>query len=167
MLEERRRRFSEVLPGLKRMETEGKLEQKNATVYEGIKGLKSAYNDIYMTMKPGEEYYFFQVAADSLKSRRIFLFFRNWHRRRSGKGVNIRGLAIEAAREPMKGIFRGLPHSKLRYVDEFLPTGMVVYKNKTLLIDFQDQPAAFLIQSQAIADSFRQFFEVKWKTAKN
>jgi sugar-specific transcriptional regulator TrmB len=165
-LEERRRKFSEVLPKLKKMEAAGKQEQKSARALEGMKGFRAAVNDVYMTMKPGEEYYFFQVETENLMKKRVRLFFRNWHLRRSAKGILVKGLAPEAAREPMKWIYGGVKHTKVRYVKDFLPTGTVVYKNKVILMDIGDQPAVFVIQCQAIADSFRRFFETKWKGAK-
>ncbi|MCX6771037.1 MAG: helix-turn-helix domain-containing protein [Candidatus Micrarchaeota archaeon] len=164
-MEEKKRRLEEVLPLLKKMEAGGKQEQKSARVFESLKGFRSAFNDVYVTMKPGEEYYFFQVDTEQLKKKRIHMFFRNWHLRRSGKGIKVKGLAVKEAREAMKGIYE-LPHTNVRFVDEFLPTGMVVYKDRTLLLDLADPPSAFCIQSGSIADSFRRFFEAKWKTAK-
>jgi len=165
-MEEKKRRLTEKMPLLKRMEAEGKQEQKSARVFEGIRGFKSAFNDVYMTMKPGEEYCFFQMAAKEIAQKKISFFFRKWHLRRAAKGINAKGLAIEAAREPMKYVFNGLPHTKLRFVDGIFPTGMVVYKDKVLFLDFSDPPTAFQLQSSTIADSFRLFFDHKWKTAK-
>jgi len=164
-MEEKKRRLSEMMPMLKRMEAGGKQEQKSARVFESLKGFRSAFNDVYVTMKPGEEYYFFQVDTEQLKKKRIKMFFQNWHLRRSGKGIKVKGLAVREAREAMRGIYE-LPHTKVRFVDEFLPTGMVVYKDKMLLLDLADPPSAFCIQSQSIADSFKRFFEAKWKTAR-
>ena len=165
-LDERKRRLESMMPHLKKMEAKSEREQKTARVFEGMKGLKTAYNDVYLTMKPGEDYVFYQVEAGELERKRISVFFRNWHRRRAGKGIKVRGLAVNSAKKPMKAVFEGLPHSKIRFVDGMLPTGMVVYKDKLLLLDLGDPPAAFLIQSKSIAGSFRGFFDEKWKTAR-
>ncbi len=164
-MEEKKRRLSEMLPMLKRMEAGGKQEQKSARVFESLKGFRSAFNDVYVTMKPGEEYYFFQVDPKQFQKKRIKMFFQNWHLRRSGKGIKVKGLAVNEAREEMMEICC-LPHTKVRFVDEFLPTGMVVYKDKVLLLDLGDPPTAFCVQSKAIADSFKRFFEEKWKAAR-
>ena len=164
-MEEKKRRLAEMMPMLKKMEAGGKQEMKSARVFESLKGFRSAFNDVYVTMKPGEEYYFFQVDTEQLQKKRIKMFFKNWHLRRSGKGIKVKGLAVKDAREAMRGIYE-LPHTKVRFVDEFLPTGMVVYKDKMLLLDLADPPSAFCIQSQAIAGSFKRFFEAKWKTAR-
>ena len=165
-LEEKRRRLEEMLPHLKKMQAMASSEQKSARVFEGFKGLKTAYNDVYLTMAPGEDYCFFQASPIDLSRKRVLMFFRNWHRRRSGKGVKVRGLGVQETRGPMKAIFKGIPHTKYRFVDEFLPTGMVVYKDKLLLLDLGEPPAAFLIQSKNIVQSFRGFFDTKWKKAR-
>ncbi|HQT44672.1 MAG TPA: helix-turn-helix domain-containing protein, partial [Candidatus Micrarchaeota archaeon] len=135
-LDEKKARFSDLAPKLRAMESKSSLEQKSAKVFLGIKGLKSAFNDIYMAMEPGEDYCFFQMGAESLSQKQVSLFFRQWHTRRSEKGVNVRGLSTLAAKPAVKKIFEGLKHSRLRYVREFLPTGTVVYKNKILIVDF-------------------------------
>jgi len=165
-LEERKKRLMEMLPGLKKLEAQGAREQKSARVFEGFKGLSSAFNDVYMTMKKGGEYCFFQMASDALAEKQVSFFFRKWHLRRSSAGILAKGLAVGSTRKPMEYIFKGLPCTKLRFVDEFMPTGMVVYKNKVLLLDFTGAPTAFQIQSQSIADSFRRVFDAKWKIAK-
>ena len=164
-MEEKKRRLSEMLPLLKKMEAGGKQEMKSARVFESLKGFRSAFNDVYVTMKPGEEYCFFQVDIEQLQKKRIKMFFQNWHLRRSRKGIKVKGLALEGAREAMRGIYE-LPHTHVRFVDEFLPTGTVVYKDKLLLLDLADPPSAFCIQSQSIADSFRRFFDAKWRAAR-
>ena len=164
-MEEKKRKLGEMMPLLKRMEASGKQEQKSARVFEGFKGLKIAFNDVYLAMKPGEEYCFFQVSREDISRRRIQLFFRNWHRRRSAKGIKVKGLSVNGTREAMEGIY-DLPHTRVRFVDDFLPTATVVYKDKTLLLDLSDPPSAYLIQSQKIADSFRLLFDAKWKGAR-
>lgn len=164
ILEDKRRKFEEALPEIKRRQNIG-IQQKSARVYEGLNGLKSAFEDVLGTMKRGEQYYFFQVSPEFLKDERVAAFFRNYHRKRSGRGIRVRGLAINGAKAGMKGIYN-VPHTEVRFVREFLPTGLVVYKDKLLTLDWDDEPAAFTIQSKSVADSYRKFFEQKWKSAK-
>lgn len=164
-LDEKARKFKEMLPELKALEKKS-LAPRNAKVFEGIRGLKSAYNDILHSMKKGEEYCFFQVSSKLLNEKSIFTFLRAHHMKRSAKGVRVKGLAISDARESMQKIFAGLKHARLRYVESFLPTGLVVYKDKVITLDLSEEPSAFLIQSQSVADSYKKFFEERWKTAK-
>lgn len=165
-LEEKKHRFEDVLPQLRDIERMSEHKQ-TAKVYEGIKGLRAAYNDVLLTMKKGEWYRFFQVPKEKLYDEEVIRFFRNWHTRRSKKGVNVMGLCPTAMKRVIiERIFKGLTHSKLRFTAEVLPTGMVIYANKTMIIDWEEQPVTFVIESKAVAESYRKFFDEKWKTAK-
>lgn len=163
-LDDRKRRFEEALPWMKKLQNSG-TRIKSARVFEGLNGLKSAFADVLATVKRGEEYYFFQVSPEYLNDKRVALFFRNYHRKRSGMGIKVKGLSIIGAKRRMQYIY-DLPHTQVRYLKEFLPTGLVVYKDKLMTLDWDDEPAAFLIQSKSVADSYRKFFEQKWKIAK-
>ncbi len=163
-LDDKRRKFEEALPEIKKRQNAG-AGLKSARVYEGLNGLKSAFADVLATMKKGEDYCFFQVPPEYLSDRRVALFFRNYHLKRSGMGICVRGLSIIGAKEKMGGIY-DLPHTDARYLKEFLPTGLVIYKDRVLTLDWDGEPVAFLIQSKSVADSYRKFFEEKWKIAK-
>lgn len=164
-LEDKKSRYEEILPQLKGMEQMSEHKQ-TAKVYEGIKGLKAAYNDILLTMRKGEKYLFFQVPKERLYDEETIQFFRNYHIKRSKRGINVNGLCPTPARESIKRIFGGLPHTKIHFTEDVFPTGIVVYANKTMIIDWEGQPVTFVIESRAVADSYRKFFDVKWKTAK-
>lgn len=165
-LHEKEKKFADILPSLKKIESR-KENARGARFYEGMRGLRSAYDDVLQTMKKGEEYYFFQIPSYQISDKRIFLFFRNYHLKRSGMGINVRGLALQDARRTMKDIYFDLPHTQTRFVKEFLPTGLVVYKDKVMTIDLAEkEPVAIIIQSKGIADSYRRFFDEKWKGAR-
>ena len=163
-LEEKKRKFNEILPLLKQKE-EAHKQKQSARVYEGINGLKTAFGDVLSTMKAGEEYYFFQLSQEDLLNEQAVLFLRNYHLKRSEKGIHVKGLAISPARKQMAWIYK-LPHTQVRYLSEFTPTGVIIYKNKVIQLDWKHIPTAFVIESQSVADSYRRFFEQKWKQAK-
>lgn len=162
-LEEKKRKLMELLPELKEKEQLSKQKQ-TAKVYEGVKGLQTAYNNILESMHRGEEYYFFQFPRYKLKNKTIITFFRNYHLKRSAKGIRVKGLASQDTCDIMKEVYT-LPHTKIRYLTECLPTVMVIYNNKVIMLEWEDRPTAFVIQSDAIAHSYKKFFEEKWKQA--
>lgn len=164
-LEDKKRRFHEILPLLKEKEA-AHLQKQSARVYQGINGMKTAFQDVLSTMKKGEEYYFFQLNKEDLLNEQAVLFLRNYHLKRSEKGIRVKGLAIQQARQLMAWIYK-LPHTQVRYLSEFTPTGLVIYKNKVIQLDWKNIPTAFVIESASVADSYRLFFEQKWKQAKN
>jgi len=164
-LEEKRRKFMEILPELK--EKEKLSQQKHAArVYEGINGLKTAFNDILISLKPGDEYYFFQVTKKKLFDNTVTRFFRNYHLKRSEKNIKVKGLAIKDSKPLVDEVFKDLKHTEIRYIDEFTPSGVVIYANKVITLDWENIPTAIVIESKAIADSYKSFFKEKWKKAK-
>lgn len=165
-LEEKKRNFETILPKLKELQNSEKNPQ-SAKVYKGMKGLMVAMNDVLFSMNKGEEYYFFQAPNQNLLNPRVTLFFRNYHLKRAEKGIKVKGLAITHSSKKVKEIFAKIKNTKLRYVKDFLPTGLIIYKNKTITLDFNDTPTAFVIESKTVADSYRKFFEDKWKIGKD
>jgi sugar-specific transcriptional regulator TrmB len=162
---EKEKRFLDILPELKKMEKNPE-RVRGAKVFEGIKGLRAAFDDILATMKKDEHYCFFQVYNHQIQQKKVGDFFRNYHSKRSGLGINVRGLAPIESKEAMRTIYE-FPNTKIKYVKEFLPTGLTIYKDKVITIDWEGkEPIAITIQSKAVADSYRRFFDLKWKEAK-
>ncbi|MBI4044040.1 MAG: hypothetical protein HY393_04520 [Candidatus Diapherotrites archaeon] len=162
--EERKRKFDEILPLLKQKEKKG-IETRSAKMYEGMKGLRAAYDDVLHTMKRGELYYFVQVPKEKLSEKQYKLFYRNYHTLRSEKGINVRGLSYFGTEGAIKDVFAGLPHTEIRYTHEIGPTSLVIYANKVMTIDVTDEPVVFVMESFGVANSYRRFFEDKWKRA--
>jgi hypothetical protein len=62
-----------------------------------------------------------------------------------------------------------IAYTKFRYIkDEFSsPTTTFIYDDKTAIIVWSETPIATLISSKDVADSYRKYFEMLWKTAKS
>jgi hypothetical protein len=129
---------------------------------KGVKGLQVAYSDILETMKKGEEYYFFQMNQENLFNEELITFFRNYHIKRAEKGIKVKGLAMKETKEKTTQIWENLKNTTVKYVEDFLPTGLVVYKNKIILIEWEHSPMAVVIESKVLSNSYKQFFLDKW-----
>jgi len=162
-LERKKKKLKEILPELKEKEKISKQKQ-NAKIYEGVKGIMTAFNDILETMKKGEEYYFFQFPFDKLKNERVLLFLRNYHLKRAEKGIKVKGIASPKCKVLMRDTYT-LPNTKIKYLEAPAPTVVVIYKNKILQLDWGEVPTAFTIQSETIYNSHKKFFLEKWKKA--
>ncbi len=163
-LEEKKRKFIEILPLLKEKEKLSKQKQ-TAKVYEGLNGLKAAFNDILVSLNKGDEYYFFQIIRKKLLDEKIILFFRNYHLKRSSKGITVKGIALSDSKNIIKEIFKDIKKTKIKYLDELIPSGVIIYNNKVINLDLEDIPTAIVIESNAISESYKKFFLEKWKTA--
>jgi len=164
-LEEKKRKIIKILPSLKARQKVISKKQ-TAKVFEGLNGLKVAFEDMLNSLKKGEEYYFFQIPPKGFENEEIITFLRNYHLKRAEKGIKIKGLAIKDTKENVQEIFKDIKNSQIKYVDEFLPCGITIYKNKITLIDLDRKPSAITIESKSIADSYREFFLEKWEQTK-
>ncbi len=160
-LDEKKRKLTELLPALKEVERLSS-EKQSARVYQGINGLKAAFNGILNTMKQGETYYFFQVPKEKLLNDQVVLFLRNYHLKRAEKGIHVKGLALNTNKKLVEKIFHGIRRTQIRYLAEITPTGLIIYKDKVITLDWDATPTAFIIESRAVAESYKQFFEQKW-----
>lgn len=163
-LNEKKRKFEEILPELKEKEEKSK-QKESAKIYQGINGLKAAFNDILTSLKKNDTYYFFQVRTEDLKEQNIKTFLRNYHLKRAEKGIKVKGLAHNNVKQVVSEIFKGIANSNIRYLNELTPTGIIIYQNKVMTLDFST-PTIFVIESNTISNSYKNYFEEKWKIAK-
>ncbi|MDP6294280.1 MAG: hypothetical protein QGG83_05970, partial [Candidatus Woesearchaeota archaeon] len=62
---------------------------------------------------------------------------------------------------------KGLKNYKVRFFQEPLPNSWtMIYQDKVLIATAIPQTIGFVIQSKAIADQYKTFFQSMWKRAK-
>jgi len=83
--------------------------------------------------------------------------------RRAESGINLKMLANEETRGNIE-----LPTKKnaeIRYLPQYLATKMeiVIYKNKSFITLWTENPIAFLIENEEATRSFKTYFDSFWK----
>jgi len=139
-------------------------DKQEAIVFEGIEGVKAAFNRIIDTLKPGEEYLVFTL-GEELGLPIVKTFFQNYHKKRIEKKIKVRLIVNQKIKE----IFRKnhlYPGMSTRYTNLGIPTGIFIYENKVMSVVWSDKPTAFVISSKANTQRYREFFEYLWKLAK-
>lgn len=164
-LEDKKNKFQEILPQLKQKE-ESLKNKLGAQIFEGFNGLNAVFEDIIQTMKKGDTYYFFSSPSENIKSKIWDNIFRSFHLKRSKKGINVKGLSTPANKQVLKDLFNDVKHTQIGFIDEFAPTGIIIYANKIVTWEWQEKPIAVVIESKTIARSYKDFFEKMWKIAK-
>ena len=153
--------LSKMLPALNSLH-QIKPEQE-AEIFVGFKGLKAAYLKIAADYK-GEEWLFFYIHREGY-SKESDVFFRNmsrWFRKLSS--LSARGICNEEYRKSK--YIQNATFMKIRYVNFPIPGTIDICRNKILLVSWSVRPVAFLITSQEVADTMREYFESVWKAAK-
>ncbi len=148
------------------MQTKSSSDQE-IVVYEGFSGIKSAFLDILSTMPSGSEYCVLGARSGE-PVELVEKFLKRFHIRRGRKRIRIKLLANEDMKKVMERRFRRDKYSELRY----MPSGYVtrltpnIYGDKVLLAIWMDKPSAVVIKNSAVADSFREYFELIWESSK-
>lgn len=134
-------------------------------VYVGWEGMKTANEDIINTLKKGEEWLEMGL-SEQPKSWEIY--FNKKQKVRAKKGIIHKSIINEQYRALYRAR-KNLPHTEFRFLPKNLkmPISTEIYANKvSIFILLQESPTTIIIESKAVADSFRKYFYLLWKTSK-
>ena len=151
-----------IIPELKSIQ-ESKQKIQSSQIFEGYEGIKTVLNLILESLKSNEEYYAFSI-GDEINNERVRLFFQNYHRKRISRKIRVKIIA-----NSRRSFFRKLSKLKdlqIRYYDNPVPLGVFIFKDYVATLTFREKPTAFLIRSQQIADSYKDFFINLWEKSK-
>lgn len=126
--------------------------------------MKTVFNLILESLGPNEEYYAFSI-GEELKNKNVMLFLQNYHLKRIRK--NIKAKTIANSKE--KALFRRLSKIKglqIKYYNNPVPLGVFIFKDYIATFTFRGKPTVFLIRSEQIANSYKDFFNGLWKISK-
>ncbi|NQU79341.1 hypothetical protein HQ545_06260 [Candidatus Woesearchaeota archaeon] len=162
-LDDKRTMIKNILPQL--ILRQEHAPKSNVKVFTGFEGLKTANEDIINTLQKGESW----LSMGLTKQPESWeIYFTKRQKVRAGKGIIHKHLL----NEKYKSLYekrKKLPHTEFRFLPKEIemPTSIEIYKEKVLiLILLQDDPMAIMIESKPVSDSFRNYFNVLWKTAK-
>lgn len=164
-MENKVKRFDEILPELKLKQKFAKIETF-AEIFKGKRGI----NQLYATLlnSGGKEYNTFggglQVTFDVMGER----WWKNLHVKRIAKKIPCRQVFDETIRN-----FGDELNKKSLTKIRFLPKGYAQLQETIIIGDyvgiaiFTENPYGILIKDKAVAEGYRKPFELLWKTAKS
>jgi sugar-specific transcriptional regulator TrmB len=160
ILENKRILFEKVLPKLKsRYETSG--AKQEIIILKGKNGLKTAFDD---QIKIGKTIY---VYGASEKYNTVLKYYSYQHRkRRLVKKIKVKIIYYESVRGTEKA---RIPMAEVKFLpDEFKGIiDTIIYGNKVELFFWTEDPFVVMIESNELSESYRKFFNLLWKIAKN
>ena len=161
-IQKQEQRVQEIIPKLILKTKEA--NASNVKVFTGFEGLKTANEDIINSLQKGEEWLSMGLTEQPTSWEK---YFTKRQVIRAKKGIIHRHLLNEKY-QILYTKRQKLPHTYFRFLPQNLeiPTSTEIYKNKTLIFILNpEDPMAILIESRAVADSFRKYFEILWKQA--
>ena len=166
-LEEKKDTLEKQEEGLKKLIPQLELKQKlsqyktEATIFKGMKGMKTAFNDVLKTMKRGEEYH---VLVGMEPKEPVFSFINHYHQRRSKAGVKVKLLYSPSSAKYAHAIEK-IPHTTVKIAPYQLLSSsfILIYKHKTLITMLDgDDLTVFKLDSTLAAKSFKTTFDLLW-----
>ena len=160
ILKDRERRVENILPELelKRQLAEDKEESE---VYKGLSGIKSMLQAFISDGEKGDEFLFFG-GEEKEYDEAVGKVYLQYDKRRQDMGLKVYGVVPSYKR----GLYGEFDYIEPRYADFPLPPNMGIFRNKILIISWNDAPTGFLIESKVIAEQYRQMFWNIWKVSK-
>ncbi|MBI5072820.1 hypothetical protein HZA99_03300 [Candidatus Woesearchaeota archaeon] len=159
-LAKQREELQHIIPQLELKQKYSK-HTSEATIFRGLKGVKTAYEEILKTLHAGEEYY---VTGGMLHHQAYFNYIAEFHKRRSKKGIKVKLLYTDLAKSIAERI-QVLPGTKIKFApNQFLSSCFVVmYKTKTLItVASKDDLTLFQIDNKGVTESFIAQFKLLW-----
>lgn len=136
-------------------------EKQNATIYKGMKGLKSVAEDVIKTKKE-----ILVFGAEGNFEKLFENYFEQWHLKRKLNKIPLKIIFNERVRKNKENW--EFAFSEIRFNDslEDTPATTWIYGDKVVIIVWSEQPIVTLIESKKVSKSYKQFFDILWKSSK-
>ena len=161
-VEEEEAAVSKMLPSLLMMENQ-KAEPKEASVFTGARGIKTAFADIVNSLGRGEEVHImgiYRFGAPFLRA------VQNFHKNRSLKGIKAKILFNRSAKGTAKMLGQYRPiEARFMPNDMFTPAIFLIYRDK-VIVSLGDEFTMFMIKSASAAKAFDAYFDAMWASSK-
>jgi sugar-specific transcriptional regulator TrmB len=161
IIEEEKRQVQEVMPEMLSMFNSAKEKQKEDTLFfRGKNGLKAVFED---QLAEGKE---ILIVDTSNVAYEMFEIYFHWFdkRRKHGK-IPVKIIFNESEKKEKPKI----PMAEIKYLPKEYsnPSAINIYGDNVAIIHWNKQnPFVVLIRQKEIADGYRKYFELMWKSAK-
>ncbi|MBI1970628.1 hypothetical protein HYS47_02700 [Candidatus Woesearchaeota archaeon] len=160
-LNEKQALAKEIIPQLNILKDEGTSKQ-SVSVYEGIRGLKSAMNNMLNELSSKDYHYVFASGnmADAMGP-----YYALYQENKRKKKIMTKVIYDTSFRKRID--VTKITYGKIRFYPlSYFPTDTWIYKDKVLIVTYTaNPPIAILIVSRETANSYKKIFEGFWKNA--
>jgi sugar-specific transcriptional regulator TrmB len=134
----------------------GSKEKQETNFYKGVDGLKTVFQDQLENNKE------VLIMGASHSAFEVLPFYFKWYDKdRSKKRIKVRIISSDR-------FSKKIPLSEIRYLPEKYanPLAINIYKDKVAIILWKKIPMVIVIKEKEVADSYRKYFELMWRTAR-
>jgi hypothetical protein len=163
-LEESKSRVAALLPQLELLRT--MQTHSSVQMFEGFKGVQTAWELQYAKLKRGEEHHSWGVHA--FQEERFHLYWQRDHIRRGKLGIGSKLMFNEGTDRKILENRNSYKGCEARYMPSGIktPAWFVVYKDVTSIFLQLPEPMAVVIVNKEIAETFEAYFQDFWRGSK-
>ncbi|MBT5022937.1 hypothetical protein HOK51_07070 [Candidatus Woesearchaeota archaeon] len=165
-IDESKKEIQKILPKLKLIKESTK-QKTNVEVFKGRRGFQSAYLEEYNRIKQGEETVFIGLPKEYQQDEEIHKIFNKLDLILREKKCSIRGLGHVSNKKIWDKFYSGSPTYSMKYLDEDFPWGVMIFGDGIILAMWGDEPILIKVKNKKFRDNALNYFESKWKEAKN
>lgn len=166
-IEEQKKEINSILPALLLKEKKEKSSHE-ASVYEGYKGVKTYYNNLLKELKSGSERLVFGARSGYPIAKGAQYFFQSYHKKWIKKGLKTRLIFNEDLKKSKSvGFFSDSKLTTVRFLPQVTLSSIGIQSDTVdMLVWTKETVLVFVIRSKEVAKTFREYFEILWKSAK-
>lgn len=154
--------ISKIIPELK---AKKKFVEKvtKAEIYEGISGIKSIYELMLSELKSKGTILI--LGAPKEAGKKLDSYFDNFNKRRIEQNIQLK--IILNYSHPREQKLKTLKKTQVRVFSKDIatPAWINIFGDFIATFNIGEEPIVFLIKNDEVADSYKQYFELMWKTA--
>ena len=154
-LENKNREFEKIIPSIENLNKDI-VNTPTAEVFTGIKGLMAATNKM-IEKKYQKEFFMYFAVDEKQSSEQIIEFFERLDVLKKEKGIKVRGIANKKNK-----LLKDYNKSEIKFTDTDIPPAMNIYGNKVLFYSFKNKATGILIESEEIANQYKQLWNSTW-----
>lgn len=141
--------------------TKSKGDKTEAEIFIGIKGLKTAYEKMILQTTKKDEGLFFYIHEKEYAEKSDRFYNEAYS---ISKKLKSRGLANKEYKKSW--FIKKAKRFEIKFVDFPLPGNIDIIKDNVMIVSWEPEITAVIINSKSISKHFRDYFNKIWKIAK-
>ena len=163
-LENQEKEIKKIIPTLK-AENAGNQQETKAEVFKGWKGMETVYKMLREKLKKNDINYVIG-ANKGENTEQVKTFFNKHLKGLSEKGIKQKIIYNEEARGNIEEQTKHPNLFEVKYIQNTTPAEINIWSDRVMTIILTENPTVILITDKKVADSYRVYFEILWKSAK-
>ena len=167
LLDNRKKQLETMLPELKTIQKENE-ERIQTNVYEGYKGFKGIYDRLLRVMKKGETYYVIGARQiGDTTNETLNLMLTNFHKQRDKQGIKVKIIFNKDVEKEIRKAIKEFKYMDSKFSETQTNSFVLIYDNRIVNFLYTERLIAIETISKDVYESYKNFFEEVWKSAKS